>query len=86
MLVVAETLVAVAALIGALSSAIAAAASLANGRRGKQIHQEVRTMNELTLGQLGEAVETRRIEEIRPADRTAQEDRHLQQKEERSGS
>lgn len=46
-------------------------------RRTGKIQHEVKTMNEMTLGQLGEASETRRIEGIPEGDRTAREDRHM---------
>lgn len=61
-------------LIGALSAAITGIITVI---RTGRIHQEVKTMNELTIGQLGEANETRRIEQIPPGDRTAREDRHM---------
>jgi hypothetical protein len=43
------------------------------------VEREVKTMNELTIGQLAERGETRRIEGSVPeGDRTAQEARHVQ--------
>jgi len=42
-----------------------------------KVHQEVKTFNELTIGQLGEADETRRIGDIPLEDRTPREDRHM---------
>jgi len=74
--------------IGVITSSIvtiigAVFAGLASVRAGRidtkvdKVHSEVRTFNELTLGQLGERIETRRINEIDPIDRTGQEDRHL---------
>jgi hypothetical protein len=52
--------------------------------KSKQVHNEVKTMNELTLGQLGEAQETRRILD-KPADeRTTRESRHTDASQERS--
>ena len=60
----------IAAVIAAIASAVAA-------HRAGTIEREVRTMNELSLGQLGEAEETRRVQAIRPGDRTARESRHL---------
>lgn len=64
--------------IGTLVAAIAAAvASVIAVSRTGQIHNEVKTMNELTIGQLGERSETRRITAIEGQDRTAQERRHL---------
>ena len=75
-------------LIGAISSGLvtilgaffAGMAMLRSGRVSTevgQVHHEVKTFNELSLGQLGERIETRRINEIEPKDRTSQEDRHL---------
>lgn len=61
----------------AMASVIAATASLMAVVKGREIHNEVKTMNELTLGQLGERRETRRIDAVDPDDRTAQERRHL---------
>jgi hypothetical protein len=48
------------------------------------IRKEVKTYNELTLGQLGEAEETRRVQNKAPEDRTSRENRHLDEAEERS--
>ena len=75
-------------LIGAITSGLVAVlgaffAGMAMLRSGHvetkidAVHHEVKTFNELTLGQLGERTETRRINEIEPIDRTNQEDRHL---------
>ena len=50
-------------------------AGIAMLRAGK-VQKEVKTFNELTLGQLGERIESRRISEIEPGERTAQENRH----------
>lgn len=61
----------------ALASVIGALAALLAAHRAGHIEREVRTMNELSLGQLGNAQETRRVEAIDPGDRTAQETRHL---------
>ena len=49
-----------------------------------QTLHEVKTMNELTIGQLGEAAETRRIQEKPPEDRTTREGRHVDSALERS--
>jgi len=40
-------------------------------------HTEVKTLNGLTLAQMADAEETRRVDLIAPADRTAAEQRHL---------
>ena len=50
----------------------------------KKGYGEVKTMNELTLGQLGEASETRRIMDKPEGDRTTRERRHTDAAEERS--
>lgn len=50
----------------------------------QQVLHEVKTMNELTIGQLGEAEETRRIESKPPAERTSREKRHVDAANERS--
>lgn len=41
------------------------------------VHTEVKTANALTIAQLADADETRRIEQIPPGDRTAEEDEHI---------
>lgn len=61
----------------AIAAIVAACASLVAALRIQNVHHEVKTMNELTLGQLGERRETRRIENVEPDDRTAQERRHM---------
>jgi len=70
-------------LIGAVSAAIVSIiGALRVGGVKKEVtgvKQELKTSNELTLGQLGANTETRRIEEIPFQDRTAQEDRHIVQ-------
>jgi len=45
--------------------------------RIEQIHAELRTMNDLTVGQMADAAETRRIESIPVEDRTSGEQEHL---------
>jgi hypothetical protein len=62
-----------------------AAQSVAEGVAGReslsaqveQVHQEVKTGNALKLGQLADATETRRIEDIEPSDRTEGERDHM---------
>jgi hypothetical protein len=61
----------------AIASVVGAVAALLAAHRAGRVVQEVRTLNELSLGQLGAATETRRIDEIDPSDRTAQETRHM---------
>ena len=46
-------------------------------RKVDEVRHEVVTGNEQTLGQLGMRTETRRAEDIPHADRTAQEQRHV---------
>ena len=69
-----ELLLALSTLIAALSSAVVAVITVL---RVGAVKNEVKTMNELTLGQLGEATETRRIDEIPADERTARESRHV---------
>jgi hypothetical protein len=64
-----------ATLIGVLATSIV---SIITALKGRQIHNEVKTMNERTLGQLGADNETRRIEDIDPQTRTAREQRHME--------
>lgn len=45
--------------------------------RAGKVQKEVKTFNELTIGQLGEKNESRRITKIDPEERTQQEQRHL---------
>lgn len=63
-------------LIAATSAAIVSIITAWNTTR---VRHEVRTMNEQTIGQLAANQETRRIEVIPQADRTAREDRHMDQ-------
>lgn len=53
------------------------ASTLLNARRIKEVKHEVKTANSLTLAQLGDATETRRIDEIPPGDRTSDEKEHI---------
>lgn len=48
-----------------------------NGKVVQQVHQEVRTLNETPIGQLAAATETRRVEALAHDDRTAREQRHV---------
>lgn len=48
-----------------------------NAFKVKDIKNELKTMNESTLGQLGEANEARRISHIPLEERTPQEKRHM---------
>ena len=84
-MVAAESLVVVIGVIttGLVSIIGAVFAGLATLRSG-QVHREVRTMNELTLGQLGEAAETRRINDKPEDERTTREKRHTDAAAERT--
>lgn len=42
------------------------------------VHKQVATLNESTVGQLAAAVETRRVEAIPHDERTAKEERHVE--------
>ena len=68
-------------LITSVAAVIAAIATLVVALRTKRavtdVKHEVRTMNEQTIGQLGAAAETRRIEEIPMSERTPRESRHM---------
>lgn len=72
---ISNIITALATLVAALTAAII---SIRNGQKSDRIHNEVKTMNELTIGQLGEATESRRIAKIPKADRTARETRHIE--------
>lgn len=86
-------------IIATIMAAIGAFGALAAYRHSKKIERgvaarietgveevlhEVRTMNELTIGQLGEAAETRRILDKPPEERTTRETRHTDASQERS--
>lgn len=63
-----------------ISSFIAASGTFISGValwQVRRIDREVKTFNDLTLGRASDATETRRIEDIEPADRTAKEWEHL---------
>jgi len=67
----------VSSITGGIVSIIGAIfAGLAMLRAG-HVQKEVRTFNELSIGQLGGKGETRRIEAIDPVDRSDQENRHM---------
>jgi len=70
----ADLILALSTLITSLAAAIIALITVV---RAGQIKAEVKTMNEMTLGQLGEATETRRIDDIPVAERTPRETRHI---------
>jgi len=57
--------------------AATAIVSIINALQGKGIKKELKTMNESTLGELGEANEARRIAHIPKAERTPKETRHM---------
>lgn len=51
--------------------------TIINTWQGRKIHKEVKTFNESTIGQLGEANEARRISHIPLEQRTPKEKRHM---------
>lgn len=71
-------------IVAAGGAVFAAVFAFLASRRSKATFHEVQTMNELTIGQLGEAAETRRITDKPVADRTSREKRHTDASEERS--
>lgn len=54
-------------------------AGLRASRKIEKVYREVKSGNELMTGQLASAAETRRIADIPHEERTAQEQRHLEQ-------
>lgn len=77
-----------ASIVTAIATLITAVAllvsTLLNGRRIKtvdtkidEVHTEIKTANGLTLAQLGDAVETRRIDKIPVAKQTSGEKTHV---------
>lgn len=75
---------AIGGLVLACGTLVLAFATLRNGKKVEAVHviaadvqHQVTTINGRTLAQLGDAIETRRVEAIPPADRTAQEDEHV---------
>ena len=82
-MIVAMTTGEIVTLIGAVAAAVVSIIGAWRVNNVKNevagVKQELKTSNELTLGQLGANTETRRIEEIPFQDRTAQEDRHIVQ-------
>jgi hypothetical protein len=77
-------------LIAAFASVLAATASIITAlalfrgtrvlnHKVDEVHQEVRTFNEKTLGTLGAEEETRRALAISHDERTAREQRHIDQ-------
>lgn len=64
----------VAAIISALAVLVTA---FRTNRKIEQVRDEVRTFNETAIGPLASADETRRIEEIPRPERTAKEQRHV---------
>jgi len=61
------------------SSALVALSTLTGRRKMSDIHRDVQTGNELRMGQLAAAQESRRIEAKDPSARTFQEAQHLHQ-------
>lgn len=77
----ASTATDVAALIVAIAGLIASAGAAYAAVRGlhvaAKVHTEVKTMNGLSIAQMADATETRRVDEIKPVDRTAGEQEHI---------
>ena len=77
------------AIVTIIAAIFSGLAMLRTGRvvtKVEAVHEEVKTHNELTLGQIGERTETRRISEINPIERTEQEQRHMVDMENRESS
>lgn len=51
--------------------------SAKNGRKIRQVHEEVKTSNNLKLGEMADDAESRRIGAIPAMDRTAAESAHI---------
>lgn len=67
----------VASIITAIAALIAAVGSFVNGRKIDKVNTEVKTANSLSLAQLGDATESRRISDIPVKDRTDLEKAHV---------
>lgn len=67
----------IALVITALGTFLIAVGTTINMIRIGRVHDEVKTLNESTIGQLAAAGETARVEDIPHDKRTAQEQRHL---------
>ena len=74
----------IASLLGDVAQLILAVATLVtaliawSGRRiSQQVRTEVKTMNGLTMAQMADAGETRRVDAIATEDRTTAEQRHV---------
>lgn len=67
----------IALIIVALGSLITAVGGVVVAIMVNRVHKDVRTGNELRSGELAAAQETRRVEAIPRAKRTAQEQRHV---------
>ena len=62
-----------------LTATVGAFATVVNLRRTREVRDEVKTYNETTTGGLAAADETRRIEAIPHDERTAKEQRHIEE-------
>lgn len=67
----------IALIIVAIGSLVTAVGGVVVAIMVNRVHKEVRTLNESTPGELDAATETRRIEAIPRAERTAKEQRHI---------
>lgn len=73
----AETITAVASLIASLTATAAYLESRRNRRGLNRVEHEVTTLNGLTMANLADATETRRIEQVADDERTDRDRRHL---------
>lgn len=77
MALAATDLAGVALVIVAVGSLVTAIGGVVVGVMVNRVHREVRTGNELRIGELAAAAETERVEKIPHDERTAQEQRHI---------
>lgn len=67
----------VAPIITAIATLVIAIGTVLNGRRIKEVKEEVKTSNSQSIAQLADAVETRRIGHIPVKDQTPLEKSHI---------
>lgn len=73
------TAIVVGAVIAAAPALVVIVLEVRTGRVARDTHRQVLTMNEGTIGSFAAENETRRIEEIAHDERTATEQRHVDQ-------
>lgn len=71
----------IAPIITAVATLIIAIGTVINGRRIKQVKEEVKTGNSQSIAQLADADESRRIDKIPEDDRTKLEKSHVKEVE-----